>query len=141
MYIRYRTAHLVTWKGTYLAHQAQNILVNGIVFLCPLDSSLELHSQDFWMLPQPPDNFKYKITEIIRMIKGKRLFFYHWGHMEYNLPFKYNLQNPLYNTCRVIPHPLPPRLLKTRTHQLLALSPASRVQWILDCCPAPMPIT
>lgn len=135
MYIRYRTAHLVTWKGTYLAHQAQNILVNGIVFLCPLDSSLELHSQDFWMLPQPPDNFKYKITEIIRMIKGKRLFFTIEG--KYNL----NLLNPLYNTCRVIPHPLPPRLLKTRTHQLLALSPASRVQWILDCCPAPMPIT
>lgn len=105
MYIRYRTAHLVTWTGTYLAHQAQNILVNGIVFLCPLDSSLELHSQDFWMLPQPPDNFKYKITEVIRMIKGKRLFFYHWGHIEYNLPFKYNLQNPSYNTCRVIPPP------------------------------------
>lgn len=27
--------------------------------------------------------------------------------MEYNLPFKYNLQNPLYNTCRVITPPLP----------------------------------
>lgn len=27
------------------------------------------------------------------------------------------------------------------SHQLSALSPASRVQWIRDCCPAPIPIT
>lgn len=27
------------------------------------------------------------------------------------------------------------------SHQKFALSPARRVQWIRDCCPAPMPIT
>lgn len=41
--------------------------------------------------------------------------------------------------------PLRNFMLRTRgwclSHQLSALSPASRVQWIRDCCPAPIPIT
>ena len=38
-------------------------------------------------------------------------------------------------------HFMPNTLSWKRSHQISALDPANRVQWILDCCPAPRPMT